>query len=138
MQQLTLNEYQEKAMTTCLPTCNNIAYMSMNLCGEVGELLSKLAKAIRKGKLFIGTSDRDENGERIMTQTLHGVTEQEMNDIKKECGDIKGFDLAINYSIYHKKCYCLKINGCLHRRQSNRAAGAIAIFQGSDGTHLQD
>ena len=48
MQQLTLNEYQEKAMTTCLPTCNNIAYMSTNLCGEVGELLSKLAKAIRK------------------------------------------------------------------------------------------
>ena len=88
MQQLTLNEYQEKAMTTCLPTCNNIAYMSMNLCGEVGELLSKIAKAIRKGKLFIGTSDRDENGERIMTQTLHGVTEQEMNDIKKECGDV--------------------------------------------------
>ena len=23
-----------------------------------------------------------------MTQTLYGVTEQEMNDIKKECGDV--------------------------------------------------
>ena len=54
-----MNEYQQKAMTTCMPTCNNIAYMTMNLCGEVGELHSKLAKAIRKGKLFIGTSDRD-------------------------------------------------------------------------------
>lgn len=88
MENLTLNEYQEKAMITCMPTCKNIAYMSMNLCGETGELHSKLAKAIRKGKLFIGTSDRDENGERIMTQTFHGMTEQEMDDIKKECGDV--------------------------------------------------
>lgn len=31
MENLTLNEYQEKAMTTCMSTCNNIAYMSMNL-----------------------------------------------------------------------------------------------------------
>lgn len=94
MENLTLNEYQEKAMTTCMPTCKNIAYMSMNLCGETGELHSKLAKAIRKGKLFIGTSDRDENGERIMTQTFHGMTEQEMDDIKRNVAMLCGRWLA--------------------------------------------
>lgn len=84
---MELNEYQKQAMTTCLPTCNNVAYMSMNLCGEVGELHSKLAKAIRKGKLFIGTSDRNERGERVLTQT-HTLTAEELADIEKECGDV--------------------------------------------------
>ncbi len=84
---MELNEYQKQAMTTCLPTCNNVAYMSMNLCGEVGELHSKLAKAIRKGKLFISTSDRNKEGERILNQT-HTLTADELADIEMECGDV--------------------------------------------------
>lgn len=84
---MELSEYQKQAMTTCLPTCNNVAYMSMNLCGEVGELHSKLAKAIRKGKLFISTSDRNKEGERILNQT-HTLTADELADIEKECGDV--------------------------------------------------
>lgn len=88
MDNLTLNEYQQKAMTVYMPTCNNIAYMMMILCGGVGELHSKLVKAICKGKLFIGTSDRDKNGERILTQTFHGMTKGEAEDIKEVCGDV--------------------------------------------------
>lgn len=84
---MELNEYQKQAMATCLPTCSNIAYMSMNLCGEVGELHSKLAKAIRNGKLFIGTSDRNKEGERILTQT-HTLTTEELADVEKGCGDV--------------------------------------------------
>lgn len=84
---MELHEYQKQAMTTCLPTCKNIAYMSMNLCGEVGELHSKLAKAIRKSKLFIGTSERNEEGERILNQT-YTLTTEELLDIEKECGDV--------------------------------------------------
>lgn len=33
MDNLTFNEYQQKAMTIYMPTCNNIAYMMMILCG---------------------------------------------------------------------------------------------------------
>ena len=84
---MELNEYQKQAMAACLPTCSNIAYMSMNLCGEVGELHSKLAKAIRNGKLFIGTSDRNKEGERILTQT-HTLTTEELADVEKDCGDV--------------------------------------------------
>ena len=45
---MTLNEYQEKAMGTCLPSCENFSYMMLNLVGEVGELAGKVAKSIRK------------------------------------------------------------------------------------------
>ena len=48
---MTLNEYQEKAMGTCLPTCENFSYMMLNLVGEVGELAGKVAKAIRKEEI---------------------------------------------------------------------------------------
>lgn len=54
---MKLNEYQEKAMTTCLPTCNNFGYMFLNLMGEVGEFASKVAKAIRKGEQGIYGSE---------------------------------------------------------------------------------
>lgn len=51
---MTLNEYQMKAMSTCMPTSENFAYMFMNLVGELGEFASKVAKAIRKDQMFIG------------------------------------------------------------------------------------
>lgn len=50
---MTLNEYQDKAMTTCMPSCENYAYMALNLQGEVGEFMSKVAKHIRKGEAYI-------------------------------------------------------------------------------------
>lgn len=52
---MTLNEYQEAAMSTCMRTCNNWSYMFFNLVGEVGELASKVAKDIRKGNVDIDT-----------------------------------------------------------------------------------
>lgn len=51
--ELTLSEYQKRAMTTCMPSSNNFGYMLLNLVGEVGEFSSKAAKAIRKGKCLI-------------------------------------------------------------------------------------
>ena len=53
---MTLNEYQEKAMKTCMPSCDNFSYMMLNLVGEVGELASKVAKDIRKGGVEIGST----------------------------------------------------------------------------------
>lgn len=52
---MELKEYQERAMTTCMESCNNFSYMMLNLVGEVGELASKVAKGIRKDELeFMG------------------------------------------------------------------------------------
>lgn len=50
---MTLNEYQEAAMTTCLPSCENFSYMMLNLVGEVGEFAGKVAKAVRKQQATI-------------------------------------------------------------------------------------
>ena len=53
---MTLNEYQEQAMTTCMKSCDNFSYMMLNLVGEVGEFASKVAKAIRKDNIEIGAT----------------------------------------------------------------------------------
>lgn len=45
---MELNEYQERAMETCMDTCKNDSYMILNLVAEVGEFAGKIAKAIRK------------------------------------------------------------------------------------------
>ena len=50
---MTLNEYQQQAMSTCMESCENFSYMMLNLIGEVGELASKVAKDIRKGEATI-------------------------------------------------------------------------------------
>ena len=50
---MELNEYQKQAMATCMPSCDNFSYMALNLMGEVGEFMGKVAKHIRKGEAFI-------------------------------------------------------------------------------------
>lgn len=75
---MTLNEYQERAMTTCLPTSENFSYMFLNLVGEVGELASKVAKHIRKGKAEI-TQNR---------LAVPAVSTEEMEELIKEAGDV--------------------------------------------------
>lgn len=52
---MELNKYQLLAMSTCMGSCKNISYMLLNLQGEVGEFSSKIAKAIRKEDVYIGT-----------------------------------------------------------------------------------
>lgn len=74
---MTLNEYQAKAMTTCMPTCENYEYMLLNLVGEVGELCGKIAKHIRKGEAEL---------------TYDGIKpylgEEQMELLRKELGDV--------------------------------------------------
>ncbi len=54
---MTLNEYQDKAMGTCMQSCDNYSYMMLNLVGEVGEFASRVAKAIRSEKIKIKEND---------------------------------------------------------------------------------
>ena len=73
---MELNEYQERAMGTCMPSSENFSYMFLNLVGEVGEFASKVAKAIRKDDVSIYDND--------YCPRL-GVSDEEL---KKEAGDI--------------------------------------------------
>jgi NTP pyrophosphatase (non-canonical NTP hydrolase) len=81
--ELSLNEYQEKAMKTCMPSCDNISYMLFNLVGEVGELASKIAKDIRKGNATI-----ESNHLCFTKQFGCGEAIQRIEEYQKEAGDI--------------------------------------------------
>lgn len=85
MKKLTLNDYQEKAMSTCMPSCENISYMLLNLVGEVGEFASKIAKNIRKGNMTIGGKSLPNN----LLTTLEGEAWLNADiELMKEAGDI--------------------------------------------------
>ena len=80
---MTLNEYQEQAMSTCMETCDNFAYMMLNLVGEVGEFSSKVAKAIRKEEKVI------HNSELCTSISAIGSYDDELREeLMKEAGDI--------------------------------------------------
>lgn len=78
---MTLNEYQERAMTTCMPSSENFAYMMLNLVGEVGEFAGKVGKAIRKGKAMVDFNQ-------LITERKEAMTIEEITELKKEAGDI--------------------------------------------------
>lgn len=81
---MTLDEYQQKAMTTCMPSSENFSYMFLNLVGEVGEFASKVAKHIRKGHYLIMDSNIA-NGNNIDDLSEPQVA---LDELKKEAGDV--------------------------------------------------
>lgn len=78
-----------------MPTSENFSYMMLNLVGEVGELASKVGKAIRKGKIFIGKktdnidvpNDSDMHYSRQFLDKSDEVLKFE-DELRKEAGDI--------------------------------------------------
>ena len=81
---MELNVYQKQAMETCMPTCENISYMLLNLVGEVGEFSSKIDKGIRKGEMTIKESDLRLDFRQFTEESLERLNESLM----AECGDI--------------------------------------------------
>lgn len=81
---MNLNEYQEKAMTTCMPSSENFSYMFLNLVGEVGEFASKVAKHIRKGHYSIMDSNIANGNNIDDLKDCEGA----LNELKKEAGDV--------------------------------------------------
>lgn len=81
----TLNEYQRKAMSTCMDSCDNFAYMFIGMVGEVGEVASKVAKLIRKEKATIKFND-------LVVDSNHcDLPDSEKLAIIDECGDCLWF-----------------------------------------------
>ena len=81
---MQLNEYQERAMATCMPSCDNFSYMMLNLIGEVGELASKVAKDIRKVNVAVGQGiDND-----LIPLMPYDEWIERLEEYKKEIGDI--------------------------------------------------
>lgn len=82
---MTLEEYQERAMETCMPSCDNFSYMFLNLVGEVGEFASKVAKDIRKSKAVIG---KDYTNDLSFSDASHEEWMDRVEAYMLEAGDI--------------------------------------------------
>ena len=82
--ELTLNQYQEQAMSTCMDSCNNYSYMMDNLAAEVGEFSGKIAKAKRKGMIRF---TEDGNIDFVADVTI-GEALDFHSELMKEAGDI--------------------------------------------------
>lgn len=104
---LTLNDYQDRAMQTRMETCRNIPYMLFNLQGEVGELSSKIAKLIRHGSLYFETASARGAILRNVTRLAPAVTAKErdaqFHAISLELGDVlwqvAGLASALGYDL---------------------------------------
>jgi NTP pyrophosphatase (non-canonical NTP hydrolase) len=83
---MEINEYQKRAMETCMESCNNLSYMLLNLVGEVGEFASKVAKEIRKENMCIGVNTTKRNEHYWFTHDGDSYAKEE--ELKKEAGDI--------------------------------------------------
>ena len=80
---MELNEYQDRAMSTCMRSCDNFSYMMLNLVGEVGEFASKVAKQIRKREVIIGEIPND-----LTPMVGFDRWVDQSEELKKEAGDI--------------------------------------------------
>ena len=93
---MELNDYQNKAMSTCMDSSRNMSYMAMGLASEVGEFMGKIAKAIRKGDVYIGS----EANESDLHYTIGFMADPDRcceweSDLKHELGDILWFAAGI-------------------------------------------
>jgi NTP pyrophosphatase (non-canonical NTP hydrolase) len=78
---MNANNYQEKAMTTKMPSCDNLIYMLGLLHEEAGELQGKFNKAQRKGLIVA------EDNQWVWKGTAGELAEFEADCIK-ELGDV--------------------------------------------------
>lgn len=78
---MTLNDYQEKAMGTCLPSCANEVYAINGLTAEVGEINDKIAKWVRKGICRI------DNNRIVFNTSDEEVVNEYQEELAKELGD---------------------------------------------------
>lgn len=115
---MTLNEYQKLAMTTCMDSSDNMVYMLMGLCEEVGELQGKFSKAVRKGLL-----EANHHNQFAPTNGNRGKLDDLRNAIKAEAGDVAwmlvGFCKVMGWS-FEEVC-----QGNLDKLAARKAIGTI-------------
>ncbi len=78
---MELNDYQKRAMSTCMPSCSNYSYMFDNLVAEVGEFGGKVAKMKRRNEIDIVEGD-------IYPLMSFAEWTYACEELKKELGDI--------------------------------------------------
>ena len=102
---MTLSEYQEQALQTAVyPEAVALAYTTMGLVGEAGEIANKVKKIYR-----------DHNGV---------ISDEHEQEIAKELGDVLWYIAAIAYEIGFKLDDVALMN--LKKLNSRKQRGVIA------------
>lgn len=126
---MKLNEYQKKAMTTCLPSCENMSYMLLGLMSEVGEIMGKVKKAIRKREIYIDDNDllpaKDIDMEIIKTLDT---------GLRSEVGDVLWYVAGLCYTMGCDLEDIAKDN--LHKLSERKKNGTI--IGNGDGTTKEE
>ena len=105
---MELNVYQKKAMATCMPTCENISYMLLNLVGEVGEFSSKIAKGIRKGEIIIKDNALYFDFAKLTEESLERLDEALMAEAGDILWQLSGLCSVIGWNLEEVAGYNLK------------------------------
>lgn len=84
-----LDEYQTRAMSTRLDSCDNVTYMAFGLVAEVGELADKIAKWKRKKEAYV-TDDR-----LVFDTWQMNEVDEKHAELMKELGDVLWFVAGI-------------------------------------------
>lgn len=88
---MTLNDYQEQAMTTCTKSSDNEIYAICGLMAEVGEIADKVAKGVRK-QIITVCDDRIYHSEEGVQDGNINLKYMEFEEgMKKELGDVLWF-----------------------------------------------
>ena len=56
---MTFDDYQKKALTTLLPSANNVPYVALGLTNEAGEVAGKVKKWIRDNNSDVKLLDKE-------------------------------------------------------------------------------
>lgn len=78
---MRLNDYQKKAMETCMPTCENHLYMIGLIHEEAGELQGKLNKALRKKLLVFEDNRMVWKGTQEQLEDFYAECQKELGDV---------------------------------------------------------
>ena len=105
---MELKVYQKKAMATCMPTCENISYMLLNLVGEVGEFSSKIAKGIRKGEIIIKDNALYFDFAKLTEESLERLDESLMAEAGDILWQLSGLCSVIGWNLEEVAGYNLK------------------------------
>lgn len=94
---MELDRYQDAAMATCLPSCENFTYMAFGLIAEAGEIADKVAKLKRKKEAYISSDCL------VSSSCDIEVAEAMCKEIVKEVGDVMrfcaGLSKVLGYSL---------------------------------------
>lgn len=116
-----LDEYQTRAMSTRLDSCDNVTYMAFGLVAEVGELADKIAKWKRKKEAYV-------SNDRLVFDTWHtNEVNERHSELMGELGDVLWFVAGLADHFGYSLSEVAEMN--LEKLASRKSQGTIVTHE---------